>query len=611
MDALTDGGREMVLPQGTQDNSLADATQGLHEINGYRVRQFPRPTISFVGDDDQSIYAFRGSDPSIMKLLQDRYPGMELAFMRQSYRCQPAILDVANTLVRNNTGRFDKVIKAADETRQRAAVIVEEHSRPEDEIRRLCAEAASHIANGGNPGDFAVLTRTRDQAKAVAKEMRAAGLPVTEGKASDIRKTQEVRDAMAFAGFVTNPDAEVYMRRIVNKPARGLGATSMGRLNANARKKNISFMEEARNIINDRIEIPEDGEAYKPAFIKKLKEFAFLVQQMRADARAAPNASKAIEAILERSGYMQDRKKDALSAAGLRDRTDFMHLPPREFLTELIRVSSEGKTSVAEDISSEDLADKAGQMSEASRRLGNLALLMEQAEPHESLEAFMQEATLEMDQSEQAAGIQVMTVHASKGLEFQKVRLPFWIEGIFPHSRALEEGDAAIEEERRLAYVALTRAIEDVRISRSWKLHGCPFIRTQSNRPSRFIEEIRRSPKGSIKLTSISRSNDPVYRLGPVKPAAPRPERSDQSEELRLPDRQTLTSALGLPHPDMPNAEPDPAAQASFFDHSPAFDEVPQDPDDRPFAPISEEDFERIYAHDPELDPDSDFEPSF
>ncbi|MBW3243581.1 ATP-dependent helicase [Epibacterium sp. DP7N7-1] len=619
LDALTDGGREMVLPKDAYDNQMANAGDGLHEVNGYRVRQFPRPSVAFVGDDDQSIYAFRGSDPSIMKLLTVRNPGLEVAFMRQSYRCQPAILDVANTLVRNNTGRYDKVIKAADEARARAPVVVEEHARPEDEIRRLCAEAANHIASGEDPSQFAVLTRTRDLAKAVAKQMRAAGLPVTEGKASDIRKTQEVRDAMAFAGFITNPDAEVFLRRIINKPSRGLGNTSTGRVNVNARKKNISFIEELRSIMNDRIEIPEDGEKYTTAFVRKLKEFGYLVGQMRSDARDAPNAGASILAILERAGYMQDKKKDALSAAGLKDRTDFMDLPPRAFLTELIRVTSQGKDSVDEDISSEDLADKAGQLSEASRRLGNLALLLEQAEPHESLEAFMQEATLEMDQNEQAAGIQVMTVHGSKGLEFSKVRLPFWMEGIFPHSRALEEGDASIEEERRLAYVALTRAIDDVRISRSWKVLGCPFIRGRNDRPSRFIDEMRKSPNAAFRMTSIKGQNNAVYKVGPVKPTS-RPAGTPVSHDIgpdacpSIPDRQSLATALGLAAPKaapVPAPQPEPMPQDSFFDRGFAPEEVPEDPDTRPFAPMSEDDYERMYAQGPDHDPEADFEPTF
>ncbi|MEY8799475.1 ATP-dependent helicase [Leisingera sp. XS_AS12] len=623
LDALTDGGREMVMPEGADENAFANAGDGMHEVNGFRIRQFPRPTVAFVGDDDQSIYAFRGSDPSIMRLLTDRYPGLDVKFMRQSYRCQPAILDVANTLVRNNAGRYDKVIKAADETRPRAPVYVEEHQRPEDEIRRLAAEAQNHIASGEDPSQFAILTRTRDLAKAVAKELRAAGLPVTEGKASDIRKTAEVRDAMAFAGFITNPDAEVFLRRIINKPARGLGPTSTGRVNANARKKNMSFIEELRSIMNDRIEIPEDGEGYKPAFVKKLKEFGFLVGQMRSDAHAASNAGEAIRAILERSGYLPNMRRDALRSAGLKD-VDFDNLPPREFLTALIRETSSKREQVGEDISSEDLADRAGQLSEASRRIGNIALLLEQAEPHASLEAFMQEATLEMDQSEQAAGIQVMTVHASKGLEFSKVRLPFWMEGIFPHGRALEEGDAAIEEERRLAYVALTRAIDDVRISRSWKIYGCPFIRGRTDRPSRFIDEMRLSPNNAFKMTSIKGANNAVYKVGPVKPvsrpaAQKAPAAPSGNDALKLPPRQELAGLLGTRSPAAP--APAAAVQDSFFDQGFAPEQMlpperalPEDPDDRPFAPVSEEEFAQMQQGEPDFGdmvPDYDWEPPY
>ncbi|MCW3782598.1 ATP-dependent helicase [Defluviimonas salinarum] len=617
LDALTDGGRPMVIPEGAADNNYANAGDGLHEVNTYRVRRFPRPTVAFVGDDDQSIYAFRGSDPSVMRSLRDRYPGLDVKFLRASYRCQPSILTVANTLVANNTGRYDKELEPADPFRERRKVLIEEHVTPADEIRRLAAEAAAHIANGGDPSQFAVLTRTRDLAKAVARELRAAGLPVSEGKASDIRKTAEVRDAMAFAGFIVNPDAEVYLRRIINKPARGLGPTSTGRVGANARAKGTSFGEELRTIIRDRIVIPEGGEPYKTAFIRNVKQFGHLIGQMRDDAAQAPDAAAAIVAILERSGYLPEMRKDALSSAGLRD-VPFRDAPPREFLSELIRASSEkksGKEVDAADLDPEDLADRAGQLSEASRRIGNIAILLEQASKFPSLEAFMQEATLEMDQSEAAAGIQVMTTHASKGLEFDKVRLPFWMEGIVPHSRALEEGDASIEEERRLAYVALTRAREDVRISRSWNINGCPFIRMKRSYPSRFIEEIRRAPRAAFELASIRNRDHRVYRVSDIpaglKPRTARPEPDVRqagagSQQMRSilevsPAHQPVAAAPAMPvvaaqEASLPDQRSHPVLVPDF---DPDWDApVPDDPLEAPFAPISDEEFEHMSSQD-------------
>ena len=526
LDALTDGARPMAIPGDAYENAHANAGDGLHEVNTFRIRKFPRPTVAFVGDDDQSIYAFRGSEIRVMRGLEDRFPGLQLRFLRESYRCQPAILHAANVLVANNSGRYGKDLQAADPFRKSQRVLIEEHVTPEDEIRRIAAEATAHIAGGGDPAEFAVLVRTRDLVKAVARELRAKGLPVSEGKASDIRKSAEVRDAMSFAGFIVNPDAEVLLKRIINKPARGLGPTSMARVVQNAREKHVTMIEELRSIMMDRIEVPEGGEPYKPAFVRSVRQFGQMITRIRAALPAQANAAEAIRMILDETGYLPEMKKTALNAAGIRENEISEASSPREFLSELLRARSNGsgKTMQKRDLldpelSSEDLADKASHLSEAARRIGNIAILLEQAEGFPTLEAFMQEATLEMSQTEAAAGIQIMTVHASKGLEFDKVRLPFWMEGVFPHARAEQEGEEAIGEERRLAYVAITRAREDVRISRSWRVQGCPFIRLRAATPSRFLNEMR--PAGrDVGFASIRNNKDAVYRMTAL-PATP------------------------------------------------------------------------------------------
>lgn len=631
LEMLTDGGRVMQLDRNADDNQHSNANDGMHQINGYRVRAFPRPSIAFVGDDDQSIYAFRGSDPSIMRLLGERNDNLQLRFLNESYRCQPSILKVADTLVGRNMNRQDKQIRAADAKRARSAVHIEKHNKPEDEIRRIVGEAKAHIAGGADPSQFAVLTRTRDLAKHVARAMRVEGLPVTEGKASDIRKTLEVKDAMSFAGFIANSDAEVYLRRIINKPSRGLGPTSMAKVVKNAKLKGTSFIEELRTVMMDRIVIPDDGEIYPKAFKSNMIDFGRLVGEMRSRARAAPNAAEAIREILEASGYLPDMRASALKASGLKPDA-VQATSPREFLVELININDDLKDKAARDtleLGSEDLADKAGQLSEASRRLGNIALLLEQAEPHEKLDDFMQEATLEMSENAQAAGIQVMTIHASKGLEFDRVRMPFMMEGVFPHSRAIEEGDDSIEEERRLAYVALTRAREDVRISYSWSVNGS-FIRARNPKPSRFVEEMRDAPRHDVSHHIVRNSNDRIYRTGelvrivdtmpsrPVEarkePAIPAP--SEMDRELRgappQPDRAPAPARAGQSlgglisgrrkAPARDETAPSdpfsgqvtaaPAPQPDLF----GGDAVPDMPDDDRFAPLSDADFERMYA---------------
>lgn len=536
LQAFTDGGRVMEVSDTHAHNDTASATDGLHEINGYRLRAFPRPTLAFVGDDDQSIYAFRGSDVSIMRNLPARYEGLQIQYLRASYRCQSSILAAANTLVRKNTGRFDKEIIPADASRPRSMVRIDKHITPMNEIEALTAEARRYMAAGHDPAQFAILLRTRDLAKVVAREFRAVGLPVVEGKSTDIRKTAEVRDALAFAGFLVNPEAETLLRRIINKPSRGMGPTSTARVNRNARLKNVSFIEELRSVMNGRIDLPEGGEPYGKAFIESARDFGRLIVRLRDAVVASPNAAAALTTILDETGYLPALREAALRSAGVSDPSPgMMAMPPAEFLRHLVMLDAEasprkprpdaaqaGLLPGAEgavpgdgpgetDGDLEDLVDKASDLSETARRIGNLSLLLEQAQHVASLESFVQESTLEMDAQESQSGFRIMTIHSSKGLEFDRVRLPFWMNGIFPHSKSESEGPEALEEERRLAYVALTRARETVAISHSWNVASAPFIRSRSAPPSVFLDEIRAAGRTHVLTRVITKPDDPAF----------------------------------------------------------------------------------------------------
>lgn len=607
LDQLTNGCREM-------DIDLNAPTEPRHPINTYRLRQWPRATMCMVGDDDQAIYGFRGTDISVMRSLEDRYPGVKICFLKASYRCQPSILAASNVLVANNSGRYGKSLHAADPGRARRPVLVEEHYSPEDEIRRLVVEARDYIASGRDPREFAVLTRTRDLVKAVAKEMRAAGLPVSEGKASDIRKSAEVRDAMAFAGFISNPQAETMLRRIINKPSRGMGPTSMARVMANAKKKNISFMDEFTQVMAGRVDLPDGAEPYGKAFLRSAREFQHLIGQMRTAVSGEVGAAEAITQLLEISGYLPNLKEQALKSANLKlareELEAMMAKGPREFLTELVSRHSEGRENVAE-MDGEDLADRVGNMSENARRIGNLSLLIDQAASFESLAAFMQEAMLEMNQETAQSGIQVMTGHASKGLEFDYVRLPFWMEGIVPHSRAIEEGDASIEEERRLAYVMLTRAREDVRITHSVNVRNSPFIRLRQVRKARFLAEIASAPHGDFARAVVKGRNNRLYQ-GVSFPALPQAEREKIAAAMAPKKTASEPVRREAAAPSNSNAPAAPLAAAQGR-HP---DEIGDPGADRPFAPISEEDFAMMPDHGfdadmvPDYGLDVDFDPA-
>lgn len=502
LQAMTDGGREMAIPEGTTDSDYGNAADGMHEVNTYRLRRFPRPTIACVGDDKQSIYAFRGSEVEVMKGLGQRLPGLQTKFLKTSYRCQPAVLSASNALIGHNLGQFKMEVIPHDGARHLGAVKIRNHTTPDDEIRHIRNEAEAFLADGGNPTQFAVLTRTRDLAKAIAKALRAAGLPVVEGKSSDLRKTAEVKDVMGFVTHLTNPDAEVPLRRIINKPSRGLGPTSLRKVQQNARVKNFSFLEELRTVFNNRIEVPADGEGYPKRFVESARAFSHMMDDLSGHVHRAETARDALMEVIRRTGYLEEMYKNALKSTGLAKQAgEVSGLAPREFLQWVLKNnmdSSQQEKKQDSILEGEDLADRAGQLSEAARRIGNIALLLDEADGFESLEAFAQESVLEMSQGQTPSGIQVMTVHGSKGLEFEHVRLPFWMDGIMPHGRATMGNDADIEEERRLAYVAITRGAKTVEISKSWKIHGCPFIRLKQAKDSRFIDEIKSAGWGDV-----------------------------------------------------------------------------------------------------------------
>jgi DNA helicase-2/ATP-dependent DNA helicase PcrA len=495
LQAITDGGREMAIPEGARTSDYGNAEDGMHEVNTYRIRKFPRPTIACVGDDKQSIYAFRGSEVEVMKGLDQRLPGLTTKFLKTSYRCQPAVLSASNALIGHNLGQFKMEVVPHDGAKHIGAVKIRNLTTPDDEIRHIAKEAEAYLADGGDPTQFAVLTRTRDLAKAVAKVLRANGLPVVEGKSSDLRKTAEVKDVMGFVAYLSNQDAEVPLRRIINKPSRGLGPTSLRKVIQNARLKNTSFLEELGTVMNNRIEVPNEGEGYPKRFVESARAFGVMMSDLSYRISQAPTARDGLMEVLRCTGYLDDMYKNALKSAGLGKHTaEVTSLEPREFLKWVLKhnIDSNTKERVQDQmLEGEDLADRAGQLSEAARRIGNISLLLDETDGFETLEAFAQESVLEMNQAQTPSGIQVMTVHGSKGLEFEHVRLPFWLEGIMPHGRATEGGDAEIEEERRLAYVAITRGARTVEISKSWNVRNCPFIRVRRTQDSRFLDEVK------------------------------------------------------------------------------------------------------------------------
>lgn len=482
LEAITGGGRE-TAPPGASDDRVDDARRA-------NVHAFPCPTIAFVGDDDQSIYGFRGSEVKVMLGLAERFPGLEKVTLDTSFRCAPAILNVANALVQRNKVRAGKTLRSPNGVSGPGPVVMRRMPLPADETARLVGEARAWIREGGPPREFAVLLRTREHVQAVAGELRKAGLPVAENRSTDLRRAAEVRDALAFASFHLNPLNETAFRRIANRPARGLGPTSMKAVQDNAWRNDITLLEEFRRVADES----GGGEGrYATAFVNSARKFMRMMDGMNEWVAGATNAGEALLGILRRTGYMDSLFFQALRSAGLDidEHVDMTWDPPLRFLVRLTeRAAGNGPESGA-GVGIQDLAASAGRLSEAARRIGNVALLLEQAALCSDLDGFVMDALLDAPDLSPAEGLQVMTVHAAKGLEFDHVRLPFLIEGVMPHHQAGTPGE--IEEERRLAYVALTRARQTVEISCPVRLTGCPYIRQRRARASRFVGEMQQA----------------------------------------------------------------------------------------------------------------------
>lgn len=513
--ALSNGGRptdlaelEAKFPRDKSDFGMPGIA-----INWKRLENDPAPSVLCVGDDDQAIYGFRGSDSKVLKLLESRFPNTFVSFLTLSHRCQPHILDATNALVAANENRYGKSLVAPPDRPAGEKVALIQYPNIEKEVSAIIDSLRARIAEGASPAEMAVLVRTRNIARDFAKKCREAGLPVSEGRSSDLRNAAEIKDVMAFASFLGNDQADVHLRRIINKPSRGMGSTSLQKVARNAKLKNITLMEELRSIMNDRIELPEHAEPYPRAFIEATRNFGRMIVACREDVRTSKDGGEALLRVLRRTGYLDAVYTEALATLGMTvDAIPHYATTPRKMLTWFILQSemsqSRGITRDRQDeillqtstMTHDDLMGSAQLVSKSAGMIANIAVLIEKAEGFETLSQFVEEASLDFSHAENRQGVAVMTMHAAKGLEFDEVYLPFFIQGIMPHKNSeTEPGDdlsgGSIEEERRLAYVAMTRARHRCDISFGRVVPGFmpAFHAVRNSDPSQFIEELKAS----------------------------------------------------------------------------------------------------------------------
>ena len=384
--------------------------------------------VCVVGDSDQSIYRFRGADLRNILAFEEAFPDVTVIVLEQNYRSTQTILDAANAVIGNNAGRKPKNLWTDQGHGDR---IVRYHAEDEGDEARWVARTLSdlHEREGFRWGEMAIFYRTNAQSRIVEEALMRAGTPYKVVGGTRFYDRREIRDALAYLRAVVNPADEVSIKRVLNVPKRGVGDTTVARLDAFASAEGVTFVEALRRA--DQVGVNGPARRGIAAFVEVLDEIDGLVPQ---------GPAVVLQAALESSGYLDEL---------------------------------EAERSV-----------------ESAGRLENLGELVGSAREFTDVAEFMEQVALVADSDQvddDDSRVILMTLHTAKGLEYPVVFLVGAEEGIFPHIRALTEPDE-LEEERRLAYVGITRARQRLFVSHAWS--RTLFGSTQYNHPSRFLDEI-------------------------------------------------------------------------------------------------------------------------
>ena len=397
--------------------------------------------ICCVGDDDQSIYGWRGAEVDNILRFDHDFPGAKIIRLERNYRSTAHILAAASHLIAHNEGRLGKTLRTEDEPGEKVQVTSCWDS--EEEARAIGEEIEQLQRNdgSGNPhplDEIAILVRASFQMREFEDRFVTLGLPYRVIGGPRFYERQEIRDALAYLRVIHSPADDLAFERIVNVPKRGLGDATVQLLHDHARKRRIPLTEAAQAVVEtDELKAKPRG---------ALRDLLAAFDRWRVQKDALPHTELA-EIVLDESGYTEMWQKDRS-------------------------------------------ADAAG-------RLENLKELIRSMEEFENLAGFLEHISLVMDTDRtEGEAVSIMTLHSAKGLEFDTVFLPGWEEGLFPHQRALDDqGRAGLEEERRLAHVGLTRARRRARIyfSANRRMHG----QWTSNIPSRFLDEL---PEADVEI---------------------------------------------------------------------------------------------------------------
>lgn len=419
--------------------------------------------ICCVGDDDQSIYGWRGAEVGNILRFEKDFPGAKVVRLEQNYRSTPHILAAASNVIAGNEGRLGKDLWTASEEGEKVRLIG--HWDGEEEARWIGEEleAMQGGARGMRPislDDMAILVRASHQMRAFEDRFLTIGLPYRVIGGPRFYERMEIRDAMAYFRVVTSPDDDLAFERIVNTPKRGLGDKAQQKIQMAARENGVSLLEGAR-IIVDTKGIGGKGGTELGKLVDGIARWSALTR------------GPLMANVIDDDAVLDDGPTFTQPEYG----------PPEMGHVELAQVilDESGYTAHWQN-------DKTP---EGPGRLENLKELVKALEQFENLQGFLEHVSLIMDneQEKDEPKVSIMTLHGAKGLEFPAVFLPGWEDGLFPSQRSMDEsGLKGLEEERRLAYVGITRAEELCTIS--FAANRMVFGQWQNALPSRFIDEL-------------------------------------------------------------------------------------------------------------------------
>ncbi|WMT73102.1 UvrD-helicase domain-containing protein [Bradyrhizobium sp. Ash2021] len=398
----------------------------------------PLKNICCVGDDDQSIYGWRGAEVDNILRFEHDFPGAKVIRLERNYRSTGHILAAASHLIAHNEGRLGKTLRTEDVDGEKVTVTGSWDS--EEEARAIGEEIEELQRSGENLNEVAILVRASFQMREFEDRFVTLGLPYRVIGGPRFYERAEIRDALAYLRVINSPADDLAFERIVNVPKRGLGDATVQMLHDHARKRRIPLFEAARAVV--------ETDELKPKARGSLRDLILHFDRWRAR-REVTSHTELAEIVLDESGYTEMWQKDRS-------------------------------------------ADAAG-------RLENLKELVRSMEEFENLQGFLEHISLVMDRDGGAddEAVSLMTLHSAKGLEFDNVFLPGWEEGLFPSQRTLDEqGRAGLEEERRLAHVGLTRARRRAKLyfATNRRIHGT----WSTTIPSRFLDEL---PAPNVEIT--------------------------------------------------------------------------------------------------------------